>query len=354
MTQTYSPTNFKIFIGIDVSKDSFCFTVFDLYQKLATKTIPSDPMNLINYIHNHHTDQKVICAYEAGPTGFGLYDALMGTGIPCLVVPPTSVSRKPNQRIKNDRIDSVKLANLLRQGELSSVHIPVGAYRHLRHLVKSYHMYVTQRTSTKRRIKALLLFTTVPQPIDDIKHNWSNPYIQYLQTVDCPEYVRQRLDMLLADLDYARKQCLQTILNLRQFAKANPEINRQIQYLDSIDGIGFIIACCLLARIGNPAEISSCRQLGAFLGLIPCEHSSGKRTIHGNITRLGDAQLRSMLIEAAWKAIKKNVHLQKFFDRIKNRNHPQIAKRKAIVAVARKLTLFIYAVLKEQRPFMVY
>ena len=354
MTQTYSPTKFERFIGIDVSKDSFCFTVFSHEQKLATKTIPSDPMNLINYINNHHKDQSVICAYEAGPTGFGLYDALTTTNIPYLVVAPTSIAKKPNQRIKNDRVDSVKLANLLRQGELSSVHIPTGAYRQLRHLVKSYQMYITQRTSTKRCIKSLLLFTSAPQPIDDIKHNWCNPYIQYLKTVDCPDYVRQRLDMLLADLVYARKQCLQAILNLRQFANANPEINRQIQYLDSIDGIGFIIACCLLARIGNPTEISSCRQLGAFLGLIPCEHSSGKRTLQGNITRLGDAQLRSLLIEAAWKAIKKNVHLQKFFDRIRSRNNPQIAKRKAIVAVARKLTLFIYAVLKEQRPFMVH
>ena len=72
MTQTYSPTNFEKFIEIDVSKDSFCFTVFNREQKLLTKTIPSDPMNLINYITNHHKDQKVICAYEAGPTGFGL------------------------------------------------------------------------------------------------------------------------------------------------------------------------------------------------------------------------------------------------------------------------------------------
>jgi transposase len=354
MTPSYCPTKFEIFIGLDVSRDSFCFTAFDHYRKLLTKTIPSDPMNLINYIKNHHKDQSVICAYEAGPTGFGLYDALATVNIPCLVVAPTSIAQKPNQRIKNDRVDSVKLANFLRQGELSSVHIPTGAYRELRHLVKSYQMYITQRTSAKRRIKALLLFTSAPKPDDDIKHNWSRPYLKYLKTVDCPDYIRQRLDMLLADLDYARQQSLQAILNLRQFAKANPDINQQIQYLDSIDGIGFIVACCLLARIGDPSEISSCRQLGSFLGLIPSEHSSGKRVLQGNITRLGDAQLRSLLIEAAWKAIKKNIHLQKFFDRIKNRNHSQIAKRKAIVAVARKLTLFIYAVLKEQRPFMVH
>lgn len=354
MTQTYCPTKFEFFIGIDVSKDSSCFTVFSQYQKLLTKTIPADPMNLINYITNHHKDQKVICAYEAGPTGFGLYDALVNAGIPCLVVPPTSISRKPNQRIKNDRIDSTKLANLLRQGELYSVHVPSGAWRELRSLVKSYQHYITQRTSAKRRIKALLLLTSVTQPPDDVKQNWSKAYIHYLKTVECSDYVRQRLDMFLADLDYLRAQSLKATLNLRHFVQDNPEINKHIENLDTIDGIGFIVSCCLLARIGDPTQLSHCRQIASFLGLIPSEHSSGKRNIRGKITRLGDAHLRSILVEAAWKSLSKNVQLQKFFDRIRNNNHPSIAKRKAIVAVARKLTLFIYSVLKEQRPFMAH
>ena len=73
---TYSPRNYDIFIGIDVDKKSFAFTVRDHLNMKRSKKIPADSEQFCNYIQKNYNDQKVICAYEAGPTGFHLYDFL--------------------------------------------------------------------------------------------------------------------------------------------------------------------------------------------------------------------------------------------------------------------------------------
>lgn len=355
MMLTYNPKDFDVFIGIDVSKLTFSFTTMDHHDLKRSKTIPSNPENLIQYIKNQFKGKKIICAYEAGPTGFGLYDALVAQDIPCLVVAPTTLSRKPNQKIKNDKMDSKKLAKDLRAGELSSIHVPQAHWRQLRHLYKSYQHYVNIRMGIKRRIKSLFLFTGLPLPPDSIKENWTKPHMEYIKNLDCQDPIlRQKLDMLLEDHQLARQRCLLTLKQIHTFTQNYPDIQKNIQLVRSIDGIGLITAITLLAKIGNPALLNNQRQLASFIGIIPSEHSSGLTNRRGSITHMGDGYLRSMLIESSWKAIKHNATLQKFFDRIKNRHHQSFGKQKAIVAVARKLTLFIYAVLKRQSPFMAH
>jgi len=322
---------------------------------LRSKNIPADPTNLINYLRNHFKEQRIICAYEAGPTGFGLYDALTTANIPCLVVAPTTLSRKPNQKVKNDRINSRKLAKDLKAGELASIHVPLGHWRQLRSLVRTYQIYINSRTAIKCRIKSLMLLAGLPAPDESIKQNWCNPHLQYIKNLDCHDiYLRQKIDLFLNDLQYVRSQCFVAIKQLRQFHNQHPDIIRNVKFLCSIDGIGFITALVILAKIGNPSLLVNQRQIASFIGIVPSEHSSGELILKGSITRMGDTYLRSMIIESSWVAIRKNKILEKFFSRIKDLHHPSFAKRKAIMAVARKLTLYIYCVLKQQRPFMVY
>lgn len=156
------------------------------------------------------------------------------------------------------------------------------------------------------------------------------------------------------DLDYARKQTTSILRQLRMFIGSNKGMHQYIQYLISIPGIGFITAITLLGRIGDPRRLENVRELSAFVGLVPTEHSTGDDVNYGSITHLGNRYLRSLIIEAAWSAIRKDKELNQFYHRIKNRHHPKIGARKAIVAVARKLTQRIYRVLKEQRSYIVH
>ena len=351
MTATYLPTDYDIFVGLDVDKKSFAFTVKDHNGMQRSKKIPSNPEQFFGYVQNNYRDKKIICAYEAGPTGFHLYDYLKEKGIPCLVVSPLAMPKAPNERLKTNRIDSEKLAQDLKSGSLESIRVPQGEYRQLRYLVKTRENYSRLRKTTKQRIKALLLSAHLDSDIKDGSNQWSRNYINDLKQISCSDAVRTSLDMLLSDLEYAREQALIIHRKIKVFFKHNETIDQYRRYLQSIPGIGFIVATTILGRIGDPRELKNPREIGAFLGLVPTERSTGDATKRGSITHLGNKTLRFLLIEAAWVAIRKDITLQQFYHRIKRRHHPRIASKKAITAVARKLTLIIYRILKEQRKY---
>jgi transposase len=263
-----------------------------------------------------------------------------------------SIPTAPNQRVKNNSIDSQKIAGELKAGKLKSIRIPHDSYRELRHLVNLRENYAHNRKIAKQRIKSLLLQTNLWTKVKDTGQNWSGRYIRELEELSCTTAVRQRLDMLLMDLEYARKQSSSILRKMRKFISTYESLQQNMNYLISIPGIGFITAVTILGRIGDPKNLRNVRELAAFVGLVPKENSTGEDINRGSITHLGNRMLRSLLIEASWSAIRKDKELKQFYFRIKKRHNTRIAARKAIVAVARKLTQRIYSVIKEQREYL--
>lgn len=350
----YLPSTYDIFIGIDVGKNSFSFTVEDEKDMMRSKTIPSNPEQFFCYIEKNYADKRILFAYEAGPTGYHLYDYLTAKNYDCLVVSPNAIPKASNERVKNNRIDSRKIAHYLKAGHLTSIRVPTGPYRELRHLVRIREIYATKRKVAKQRIKALLLYANLYPYIKDSDNKWSNRYIQSLKEIPSSDAVRIRLDMLLMDLDYARKQILSIHRQMRSFVKNQPDIHKNVQYLQSIPGIGFITATDILGKIGDPVNLKDLRELACFVGLTPTERSTGDVINQGSITHLGNKNLRRLLIESAWVAIRRDTELDQFFHRIKSRNNPKCASQIAITAVARKLTQRIYRVLKDQRNYTIH
>lgn len=352
MTPYYSPRQFDIFIGIDTDKNHYSLTAKDQDMLSIAKSMTSDPENMYNYIRHRFPGQRVICAYEAGPTGFDLHDYLTERWLPCLVTSAVSIPKARNQKVKNNRIDSATIAHYLRSGEIKAVRVPQGPYRELRHLIRLREQYVADRKRAKQRIKGLLLYTALHRQLKEPAENWSNHYLMQLRKIDCSAAVRQRLDMLLMDLAYARKQTAQILKNLKTFIKEQPEIQQHLAYLESIPGIGFITAVTVLGNIGDPKDLKNVREIAGFVGLVPTEHSTGDTISRGSVSHFGDQVLRALLVEASWSAIKADAQLQQFYHRIRMKHHHRFGSQKAIVAVARKLTQMIYCVLKEQRMYV--
>jgi transposase len=140
---------------------------------------------------------------------------------------------------------------------------------------------------------------------------------------------------------------------IRRFCQKDPELRQSISLLMSLPGIGWIVAAQSVARLGDWREIENVRSIAGFLGLVSTEHSTGDKVNRGPITRAGDSRLRNKLIQSAWVAIAKDPELRAFYRRIYERHPKKVAARKAIVAVARKLTTRMYAVLKQQRPYVI-
>jgi len=261
------------------------------------------------------------------------------------------VPTAPGKRVKTNRIDSRKLCLSLRGGQLQSIHIPSDVYRELRHLVQLRDSHVGQLKASKQRIKALLLYEGIPFPEAPRSGQWTPRVLRELATLPCNASVRFKVDSLLTTLAFHNQQAVAAQKQIRLLCQKDPELTQSISYLLTVPGLGWITASHLVARIGDWRQLGNVRQIAGFLGLVSSEHSTGDKIDRGSITRSGDSRLRNKLIQAAWTAIRKDPELREFYRRIFLRHPPKLASRKAIVAVARKLTTRIYSVLKEQRPF---
>jgi len=352
-SETFIPRDYDVFAGLDVDKRSISVTFANHQGLLKSLRMPYSVEHLLNHVRKHFPDQKVAFAYEAGPTGYGLYDGLEAQAYRCLIASPSMIPKAPGQRVKTNRLDSRMLVQNLRGGQLKSIHVPTGVYRELRHLTQLRDTFVSEMVGMKQRVKSLLLMEGIEFPPAPPGSQWSFMVKAKLRKLPCSSTVRFKLDELLDSLEFNEKRVVKTTREIRRFCKEDPELSRCMKYLISICGIGWIVASQLLARIGDWRELENIRQLAAFLGLVPTENSTGERTDRGSITHTGDPRLRSKLIQASWSAIRQDAELREFFRSVCRRHPRNIASQVAIVAVARKLSVRISVVLMKQRPYVV-
>lgn len=352
-TQSFIPREFEIFGGVDVDKKSMAVTFMSHQGLLQSFSMPYRAEHLLSYVGKHFSGKKIAFAYEAGPTGWGLYDRLTSAGYACVVAAPSMIPKVPGQRVKTNRLDSQRLSEHLRGGQLKSIHVPSESYRQLRQLVQLRNTFVQDLVAMKLRVKAMLLFEGLEFPPAPAGSQWSLIVRGKLKQLSCSPAVRFKLDQLMESMESTEKRIVKTTQEIRRFYHQDPELCGAMALLKTIPGIGEIVASHLLARIGDPRQMTHVRQLAGFLGLAPTERSTGERVARGSITRSGDGRLRSKLIQAAWSAIRQDPELREFYRSVYQRHPRDRAARKAIVAVARKLTTRIYAVLKQQRPYVV-
>jgi transposase len=131
------------------------------------------------------------------------------------------------------------------------------------------------------------------------------------------------------------------------------ELSKNVEYLMSVSGVGWIVSTYFLSAIGGPKNLNNTRSSCHFFGLAPREHSTGEKIRRGRITAIGDPLGRKMMIQAAWIAIRKDEGLGDCFWNVFYKNPRHIAAQKAIIAVARKLVCRMHAVLREQRIYKV-
>jgi Transposase and inactivated derivatives len=345
------PAQFEIFAGLDVDKKSIAATFSDHGTLTKSLRLPYSATHLLNYVNKHFAAKRIAFVYEAGPTGFGLHDELLAHHHTCLVVTPSMVPTEPGRRVKTNRLDSKNLSVRLRGGELRGVHVPSRPYRELRHLVQLRDTHTRQLSATKCRIKALLLYEGIDFP--DPTGHWNARAIAGLRQLRCSSEVRFKLDHLIGTLYFHFNAAATVQKRIRQFCKQDAELQQSIKLLTSLPGIGWITAAHAVARLGDWRELKNVRQIAGFLGLVSSEHSTGDKENRGPITRSGDSRLRNKLIQCAWVALNKDPELRAFYRSVYQRQPKKVAARKAIVAVARKLTTRMCVVLKEQRPYII-
>jgi transposase len=164
----------------------------------------------LNYVGKHFRGKKIAFAYEAGPTGWGLYDSLTSQGHVCVVAAPAMIPKVPGQRVKTHRLDSHRLCEHLRGGQLRSIHVPSQSYRELRQLVQLRDTFVAEVVATKLRVEAMLLFEGLEFPQAPAGSQWSLMVKGKLKKVCCSAAVRFKLDQLMESMESTEKRIVKS------------------------------------------------------------------------------------------------------------------------------------------------
>lgn len=344
---TISVPNYDLLFPMDVDKKRIHLAVMNKERLIRKITLPYDPINLLNYVRNSFPGQRGIFVYEAGPTGYGLYDFLIDKGEDCVLAVPSMIPKAPGLRVKTNRLDAYNLGVQLRTNDLKLVQVPEKKYRDLRHLTRLRLKYGKRIVGAKNGLKGLYLFEGIEFPTG----KWSRRVISELQQIRYRSAVDFKVQQLLIDLKFFRIQELKTKAEIRGFCRKDEEVNHCIAHLMSLPGVGWTVSTYVLGALGGFKHLISTKKTSGFLGLGPQENSTGDKVRRGEITAVGDPNARKMIIQASWVGIRKDPELRSVYNKIYNRNPERFGKQKAIVAVGRRMVCRIHAVLRDQRPF---
>jgi transposase len=360
----------SLFVGLDVHKDSIAVAHAaggSAEPPVFVGAIGPRQADLDQLLRRLQGKSNALTfAYEAGPSGYGLYRYLTAKGLSCQVVAPSLIPKKPGDRVKTDRRDAVELARLLRTGDLTAVYVPSVEDEALRDLCRARDAARVTGKDAKLRLKAFLLRLG--------RHyvgraNWNDAHRRYLAKVVCPTPAQQIVfqeSVRAVDEQVERLQRLDAELLERAPAwRLYPVVHA----LHALRGVQFLVAITVVAELGDLTRFDNPRQLAAFVGLIPSEYSSGGSRRQGGITKAGNGRTRRALIEAAWAyrhPAKVSAHIQSRIDhlpkpiqdlgwkaqvRLCKRFRRLVARGKhpnvAVTAVARELIAFMWAIAKE-------
>ena len=150
------------FVGMDVHKETIAVSVAEPFGGEVRylgefHNTPEAVVKLVRQLRKG--DAQLSCCYEAGPCGYGLHRQLLEMGVANQVVAPSLIPKKPGDRVKTDRRDSLTLARLLRAGELTAVWVPDPAQEALRDLTRAREDLKHLECQAKQRLQAFLLIT---------------------------------------------------------------------------------------------------------------------------------------------------------------------------------------------------
>ena len=361
------------YVALDAHKDSTTGAVLaGLAPNLAeTKTLPMDIPRIVKWLRRlerKYGGELRVC-YEASGGGYVLYRALTAKGIACEVVAPSLIPKKPGDRRKTDGLDAKDLVYQLRNGSLTMVVVPDREDEALRALVRWREALVSDRTRAKHRTRTHLQRNGL---VYREGTNWTKAHREWMGGVRLDledeqfvhEHHLENLDMLSAQIEEVEER-------IKDRALSESYVDR-VARVQCLKGFAIINGITMVSEVGDFTRFPTARHFTSFMGVTPGVWESGGTRKNGmGITKAGNAHCRRALIEAAhsivhnrptagrrlresWKGQPGWIvrHAQKAMKRVHSRYwflvHRGKSKQKAIVAVARELAGFVWAVMQAE------
>lgn len=289
------------YVGLDVHKETIAVSVADPDggEVRYMGEIPNTPDAVVKLVKRLGKEgTKLSFCYEAGPCGYGLHRQLLDLGQVCQVVAPSLIPRKPGDRVKTDRRDSLNLARLHRAGELTAVWVPDGAQEALRDLTRAREDMKHLQRQAKQRLLGFLLRHGKRFGGKD---NWTQAHFRWMEEVKFKQPVQQIVFQEYVDSVQAMTRRVAAFDEQMESAARDSVFWPVIEGLMALRGVKLITATTIVAEIGDLKRFATAPQLMAYLGVVPSEHSSGESKSRGSITKTGNGHVRRVLVESAWQ-----------------------------------------------------
>ena len=326
-TKPISYSDKYIYIGIDVHKKTYSVVAVADREVIKNWTTAASPEGLREQLLKYFTGAKIHTAYEAGFSGFALHRELVKYGINNIVVHAAGIETALHNRVKTDKRDAYKLATLLEAGRLKGIRIPSDIEERHRLLTRTRQQLIEERTAIKNKLR--MKFHQFGLIDYDETRAMSHKFVKELLA----KVQSQELIIVVEACWNIWKSLDRELAKLKKALKAQAEEDPTEATYQSVPGIGLVSARTLANELGDMSQFKNERQLFSYTGLTPSEYSSGEHVCKGHISRQGNRRVRAILVEIAWRVIEKDTSLAICFERL----YPRIGKKRAIVAIARKL-----------------
>jgi len=332
-------------VGVDVHRKSYSVAVWsDQRGHVAHWTQPASPAGLIEKLTPiaGHIARVV---YEAGPTGYTLVRALRSTGLAADVIATSMMLKSVSRDAKSDRIDCRRLAEHAAKGLLRFIRVPTEREEHDRQVLRLREQMIRKHRQIRQQIKSFLLIHGVPYASG--LRIWTLQGLRTLRELELPATLRSCFDVLLDEEEHTRAQLSKINAQVRELT-ATERHGEKVAVLRSVPGVGIVTAMTFQTELLEPSRFDRPGEVAKMIGLAPLVEESGERRRTGRLIKAGNWRLRTMLVEAAWRWVRLDAGARSLYARLMRNTGD---KKKAIVAVARKLAVMLWRMVTRGEPY---
>lgn len=297
-----------VYVGIDVHKDTYSLCALDPMNGEIigeTKCAAQDKLIerfLNGLINKRGAGTQFVVGYEAGCLGYSLYNQLSDRGIECIILAPSTMySDAKHKMVKNDKLDARMIASNLANKTYNPVYVPDKEDVEVKEYLRMRKTFKKALKRVKQQLLALIL--RLGFRFDGTKTNWTHEHYRWIKALPVSKAYQEIISEELIEIQDLEVKIERYDTRIEEFAQQE-RYKTMIQQLKCFKGVSTNIAMTIHIETSDFSRFPNARAYMAYLGLTPSEHSSGKHTDKGALTKQGNSTIRSALIEAAQALIK--------------------------------------------------
>lgn len=347
--QQYIVKGKKVFVGLEDSKRTWKICVRSEGMEVHYLSMDAKYAGLKHYLLCNYPDCDIKVIYEAGFKGFGLHDQLVKDGFKCVVTPPSKVTQEKDTRVKTDKVDARRLARVLENGDYKACAVPDKERREDRQVNRALVQVQGEITRVKNRIRKFFDVNGYAEAF--WAGDWKDQQYQAVREMELPGALKITLNAYFTMLDNF-KQLRATLLKEVMAIGKKKRYKEAVGIVKSVAGIGKLTAIRLILEWGEDigTRFGSGKSLACFSGFTQSEYSTGDRIRKGRITGQSRGSIRAWIIQCSWTCIKKDPAMLVAYQRIARNTG---SKKKAIVAIARKMVVRIWTCLHLKTEYVI-